>query len=274
MSQRIWHRCCSPAARLALVFVVCALPGCGVLHGLDNTNAIDPAHAPVLREIEPIIATIPIRNPYDRAVKVKLLDPTCSCATLEMKNTFILPHQCQDLHIAVDNMSRSGPQHIGISVYLTDAEFDTIEASLLWSVRACVQVDDLAPGADPLARPADTAWRDVYKYVSKVRPDELGRLRKRIRLSSPKEEEPAGGLKITGIDYSGTLWAFTATAQSDGSVLVLALARNRDAGAKEGELDENVVIHTNHPDKPLIRLRFFTVVTKTAGSTSIDPTQK
>jgi hypothetical protein len=256
---------------LLLAALLAALAAGGRAAALDNANVADAEHAPLLRESEPFIATVAVRNPYDRAAKVKLLDPSCSCATLEISSTFILPHQTADLHIAVLNHDRSGPQHIGVTVFLTDPEFEAIEVNTYWTVRAAVQVDALPPSADPLARPADKAWQDVYQYVAKARPDELNRLRKRIRLSCPPEELPAGGLKVLAIDYAGSLWRFAPTAQADGSILILATARDPAATAPEGELSEKVVVHTNHADKPAITLTFLSDITKDAGTTSRDP---
>lgn len=261
---------CSALA-LASLLLCGGVAGSAVLWALDNANAIDDLHAPVVRESDPFIAMVPIRNPYDRAVKVRLLDPTCSCATLEMSTTFILPHQAADMHIAVVNKDRSGPQHIGVSVFLTDPDLETIEANVYWTVRAAVQVNALPPGANPQERPSDKAWQDIYRYVAKARPDELNRLRKRIRLSCPEGELPTGGLRVTGIDYPGTLWSFAPTTQSDGSILILATAKEPNATVGEGETTESVVVHTNHPDKATITLGFLTVISKTAGSTALDP---
>lgn len=238
---------------------------------LDNTNAADAATAPTLREVEPFVARIPVRNPYDRAVKVKLLDPTCSCATLEMAEKFILPKSTTTLNIAVLNTNRSGPMTVGVSVFLTDPDLETIEVVARWNIRACVQVDAIGPTMDPLKRPDDPAWRDVYRYVSKVRPDELGRLRKRIRVSTPTEETPAGGLKIEGIDYQGTLWKFTPTAQADGSILITATARDPETEFRVGDYNEAAIVRTNHPDKAQIELRFQTAVDRDAGARSVDP---
>ena len=124
---------------------------------------------------------------------------------------------------------------------------------------------------DPLKRPEDSAWRDVYRYVSKVRPDELNRLRKRIRVSSPAEETPPGGLKIEGIDYAGTLWAFAPVTQADGSILITATARNPETEFRVADYDEPVIVRTNHPDKSRIELRFQTAVSRDAGTRAIDP---
>jgi hypothetical protein len=255
---------------LLAALLTALVPGAGA-GALDNANVADAEHAPTLRESEPFVATVAVRNPYDRAAKVKLLDPSCSCATLEISSTFILPHQTADLHIAVLNHDRSGPQHIGVTVFLTDPEFEAIEVNTYWSVRATVQVDALPPAANPLARPEDKAWQDIYQYVAKARPDELSRLRKRIRLSCPPEELPAGGLKVLAIDYPGTLWRFVPTTQSDGSILILATARDAAATVAEGELTEKVVVHTNHPDKQAITLIFLSEIAKDAGTTSRDP---
>ncbi len=222
--------------------------------------------------VEPFVATVAVRNPYERAAKVQ----AASIRMLLVRHPgdlqhLHLPHQTADLHIAVLNHDRSGPQHIGVTVFLTDPEFEAIEVNTYWTVRAAVQVDALPPAADPLARPEDKAWQDIYQYVAKARPDELNRLRKRIRLSCPPEELPAGGLKVLGIDYAGTLWRFAPTTQADGSILILATARDALATAPEGELSEKVVVRTNHPDKQAIALTFLSLITKDAGTTSLDP---
>ena len=183
---------------------------------------------------------------------------------------FILPHEAATLQVAVDNKNRSGPQHVGVSVFLTDPDVDTIEVSVLWTVRACIQVDSIAPGKDPGSRPEDRAWHDIYRYVAKVRPDELERLKKRIRLSCPEGEVPAGGLKVEAIEYSGKLWAFAQTTQADGSVLITATAREPDKGFPEGEYTEPVIVRTNHPDKARIDLTFQAVVAKDAGARAVD----
>ena len=238
---------------------------------LDNRNVADASQAPIIRENQPFLAHITVRNPHDRAVKVKLLDPTCSCATLDIADKFLLPKGTTTLTIAVDNLNRSGPIRVGVSIYLTDAELEAIEVETFWQVRPTVQVDAVEPGKDPLVRSADQAWHDVYRYVTKVRPDEPNRLRKRMRLSCPPEEMPAGGLQILGIDYPGKLWRFTPTTQTDGSILITATAQAGDEGTLAiGDHKEVVVVRTNHPDKPKIDLEFQTFVSKNAGQRAVD----
>lgn len=242
-----------------------------VAAAVENSNVADPAQAPLLREVEPFLAHITVRNPHDRAVKVKLLDPTCKCATLEIAERFLLPKATTTLTVAVDNRNRSGLVRVGVSIYLTDPDLESIEVEAHWRVRPCVQVDAIGPGMDPLKRPEDRAWHDIYRYITKVRPDEPNRLRKRFRVSSPPEETPAGGLQLLGIDYQGSLWRFTPTAQPDGSWLVVASAKDGDeATLKVGEYPENVVVRTNHPDKPTLTLEFNTLVAKNAGEQAVD----
>lgn len=239
---------------------------------LDNRNVADASQAPIFRENQHFISHITVRNPHDRAVKVKLLDPTCSCATLEIADKFLLPKSTTTLTIAVDNLNRSGPIRVGVSIYLTDPELEAIEVETFWKVRPTVQVDAVESGKDPLVRPTDQAWHDVYRYVTKVRPDEPNRLRKRIRLSCPPEEMPAGGLQLLGLDYPGTLWRFTPTTQSDGSILITATAQAGDEGTLAiGDHKEVVVVRTNHLDKPKIDLEFQTFVSKNAGQRAVDP---
>lgn len=239
---------------------------------VENRNVADPAQAPVLRETEPFLAHITVRNPHDRAVKVKLLDPTCKCATLEIADRFLLPKATTTLTVAVDNLNRSGTVRVGVSLYLTDPDLESIEVEAHWQVRACVQVDAIGPGMDPLKRPDDRAWHDIYRYITKVRPDEPNRLRKRARISSPPGEVPDGGLQILGIDYPGKLWRFTPTAQADGSWLITASAQaGDDATLPLGEYHEKAVVRTNHKDKPTLTLEFNTLVTKDAGQQALDP---
>ncbi|HEX3134351.1 MAG TPA: hypothetical protein VHX44_12305 [Planctomycetota bacterium] len=255
---------------LLLWLCLLSMPVPGVV-AVDR-NVEDPAQAPVLREVEPLLTKVVVHNPHDRAVKVKLLDPTCKCATLEIADQFLLPKAATTLTIAVDNHNRSGPVRIGVSIYLTDPDLESIEAEVFWQVRACVQVDAIGPGMDPVKRPDDRAWHDIYRYVTKVRPDEPNRLRKRIRVSCPPEELPAGGLQILGIDYPGTLWRFTQAAQPDGSFLITATAQGGDdATLALGEYKEKVVVHTNHKDKPTLDLEFNTLVAKDAGQQTVDP---
>lgn len=256
--------------RHLLLSCLLALPFVG--HALENRNVADPAQAPVLREVQPFLAHITVRNPHDRAVKIKLLDPTCKCATLEIADRFLLPKATTTLTVAVDNANRSGPVRVGVTLYLTDPDLESIEVEAFWQVRACVQVDALGAGMDPLKRPDDRAWQDIYRYVTKVRPDEPNRLRKRARVSCPPEEVPADGLKILGIDYPGTLWRFTPTAQADGSWLITGSAQGgEDATLPLGEFHEKVTVRTNHPDKPTLTLEFSTLVAKDAGQQAVDP---
>jgi hypothetical protein len=237
----------------------------------EYSNVPDAASAPWVRENEVFSADIALRNPYDRAVKVVKLDSTCECSRLELDERFLLPGASTVMHLSSKNANRSGEQKVSVSLYLSDPELEPIEVVARWNVRAAVLVDAIPPGKDPLPRPTDRAWQDIYRYVSKERPDELGRLRKRIRLASPEQEVPAGGLKVLGIDYPGTLWKFVPTTQADGSILITATARDPETEAKPGTYDEKVVVRTNHPDKAAITLRFLAIIDRQAGQRAVDP---
>jgi len=264
-----WRRHDAGMQRIAvLILIAWTVGGTGAA---EFCNAPDMASAPWIRESTPFAVDITVRNPHDRAVKVTQLDTTCVCSRLELDERFLLPGASTVLHIVADNHNRSGPQHVGVSLYVSDPEFEPLEVVARWNTRAAVQVDAIPPNADTLQRPADAAWQDVYRYVAKERPDDLNRLRKRIRLSCPEGEVPAGGLKLNSIDYSGTLWKFVPTTQTDGSILITATARDTDAEVKEGTYDEKVVLHTNHPDKAVIPLRFMVVINRKAGEVSLDP---
>ena len=241
---------------------------------LVNTNAMDAEHAPVIPESEPFHVRILVQNPNDVAVKAEKLDATCTCANLTLGSHFLLPHATSELVMEVDDLNRSGAQRIGVSIYLTDPDLEPIEVVALWTVRSHIQVDSVAaPGADLLSRPV-RAFQDIYRYPSKVRPDELQKLRKRIRLSCPEGEVPDGGLQVTGIEYAGKMWNFTPTMQADGSILIEARGNAELTGVEERIHDETVMVLTNHAKKPRIPLVFITYVGKDAGSVAFDPDGK
>lgn len=236
---------------------------------LENANVTGPEMAPTVAETVPFRAEVVIRNPYDRAIRIERIDSTCTCTRLEPGVRFLLPHATTTLAVEVDNRGKSGLQHVEASVFVTDPEFEPIEVHLWWKVLGDVTVDAIAPLADPKERPADRAWRDIARFVQHERPDELNRLLKRIRLGS--DAPPEGGLRLLGVDYAGDVWAFTMTDQGNGSWLVVATARTPDAVIAEGTRDEVVVIRTNHPAKPIVKLTFTAIIDRKAGQEAVDP---
>lgn len=238
---------------------------------VENSNVAAPELAPALPERTPFAARITVRNPHDRAAKVERLDASCTCMQLKLAENFLLPHQSTTLEITVDDTNRSGPQHMGVSVYFTDDELEPIEVQCWWSVIPDIAVDALAPRAETTARPADIAWRDIYKFVAHERPDELNRLNKRLRLESPADTQPTGGLQILGLDYAGPVWQFTPLKQADGSWLITAVAKNAAVELPEKTYDETLTIRTNHPHKPTVKVQFVAIISKKAGRENIDP---
>jgi len=237
-----------------------------------NTNVSDPEVLPVFLESVPFHTVITVQNPYDKAVKVGSIDSTCTCSTLHLADYFLLPHATTTLEIGVDNTNRSARERLGVSLYLTDPALEPIEIVAFWDVRAHVAVDSHLYQDDITTRPV-RAFRDIYRYPSKARPDELHRLSKRVRFWSPPEEIPTGGLQVESIEAPGPIWAMTAIPPADGSVLLEATGR-KDANAPDGISDETIIIHTNHPKKPRIELVFSQYVGKDAGSTVFDPHAK
>lgn len=238
---------------------------------VENSNVATPEMAPALPERTSFSAHITVRNPHDRAVKVERLDASCTCMHLTLAEHFLLPHQATTLDITVDDTNRSGPQHMGVSIYFTDDELEPIEVQCWWSVIPDVAVDALSPKADPTARPAEIAWRDIYKFVAHERPDELNRLNKRLRLSSAADVQPVGGLEILGLEYTGPVWQFTPTKQVDGSWVITAVAKDPNRELAENTYDEKLIIRTNHPHKPTISVQFIAIISKKAGQENIDP---
>lgn len=254
-----------PAALLLLC--ACLLPAAEVV----NANVIASEFAPTVRESEPFQARVTVRNPYDRAVRIARIDTTCACSKLELGSRFLIPGETTTLEVAAASAMRSGPQHVRISLFVSDPDLEPIEVWCWWNVREMVAVDAIPPGASPDERPDDQAWRDIYRFVAHERPDEPQRLRKRVRLSCPPEEVPPGGLRVEGIDYPGTLWTFASRQLSDAAVLVTATARDKEGPLPEGLHEETVVIRTNHPGKPRIELRFEAQLDTRAGRDPRDP---
>ncbi len=237
---------------------------------LVRIAADDAAALPKMPEHQPYTARLMVHNPNDKAVKVARIEASCSCAKQELGTTFLLPHATTTLDLVVDNANRSGDQHLGVTLYLSDPDLDPIEVVTRWHVQADIAVDSLATAVETLARPA-LAFRDIYRFPAKVRPDELHKLRKRIRLESPAETAPVDGLRVLGIEYVGDLWRFTPQSQADGSILLLADARDVDGVVSEGLREEVATVLTNHPHKPRIALRFITYIGKDAGAVVLDP---
>jgi len=237
-----------------------------VLGAVENTNVAPDAVPPVLEEGVPFTEYITVRNPHQRAVKITQLDSTCTCTRLILHPELIPPGGTAILDVAIDTANRSGRQEIQISLFASDPELAPIEVPLRWDVHPAVTIDVIRPGAVPKPRPEDRAWLDVYKFVSRERPDELHRLRKRIRVASD-----IPGFRVEGIDYPGSLWAFTSLDLGDGVWLVSGKARDKDASVAEQAYEERVVIRTNHPKKATIPLVWITVIDKETGQEAVDP---
>lgn len=246
-----------------------AVPAQPPVSGPINTNVADPAHPPIFSESQPFSAQITVQNPYDKAVRVSDIDTTCACSVFELESHFLLPFATTTLTVQVDNANRSDRERLGVSLYLSDPDLDPIEIVAFWQVRAHIAVDSHLHHTDLTTRPP-RAFRDVYRYPSKSRPDELHRLNRQIRLFSPPDEVPAGGLRVERIEAPGPIWTMTAVPQSDGSV-VLEAAGQAGATPPEGVSDETIVIHTNHPQKPRIELVFTQYVGLDSGQVVFDP---
>lgn len=252
---------------LLLCLVLAVLPGAEVV----NANVASREQAPLYRESQPFTATITVRNPYQRAVRIGKIDTTCHCSKLELGSRFLIPGETTTLEVASENVRRSGPQQVRVSLFTTDPDLEPIEVWCWWNVRPAVTVDRVPDGAQPLERPEDARFRDVYRFVPFERPDEPQRLRRRIRLASPPEEAPPGGLRVEGIDYPGTLWAFDTRVLDNGAILLTARSRDEVGPLPVGEFNEDVVVRTNHPDKREIKLRFETRIDPKAGGQTRDP---
>lgn len=233
----------------------------------EYTNATADS-APRVAEHELFSDRIPFRNPFDRAIQITQTDSTCTCETLAPSSYFLLPYQSAELSFAVTNHNRSGLQQQRVWLEVSDPGLPRIPFVVRWTVTPNVTADIL-PAAGPFdQRPANTAFHNIYGYTSHVRPDEPQRLRKLVLISSPQESIPDGGLRITGIDYQGSIWTFTTRINDNGSILFIATASEREGPLPIGEFEEPVVVHTNHPLKPRLDMMFYTAIDPHAGGAS------
>lgn len=237
----------------------------GAADAAQFSNLAPDGDPPVLNESEPFVATIPIRNPYDRAIKVHRIDSSCVCTELELASHFLLPHETTTLAVAVENETYSGARRQVVRIELTDPQLEVLTVELQWTVIANVTVDSM-PLSGPFDRRPDPLRRDVSIYTAHERPDEAHRLRKVLRVASPAATAPDDGLSITAIDYTGGIWSFTTQRQDANAWLVVAAAKHPDRPPPVGTYEESVVIHTNHPAEPRIDLQFMTAIDPEAGS--------
>ena len=251
---------------LLTVCLACLAPAAEVF----NANVASPETAPTIRESGRFSARITVRNPYERAVRISRIDTTCACSKLELASRFLIPGETTTMEVESDNWRRSGPQQVRISLFVSDPDLEPIEVWCWWTAREAVSVDAVPPGSPALDRPTDSAWRDIYRFVAHERPDEPQKLRKRIRLACPTDEAPPGGLRLEGIDYPGTLWAFEPRTLENGAILITATARDPQGPLAEGDFKETVVVRTNHPDKSRIELRFEALINMQAGRVARD----
>lgn len=225
---------------------------------------------------------IPVRNPYDRALRVEHQESSCSCDTLELADRFLLPFQETTLTVSVKNDRLSGDRLHKVWFYPSNPNLPPIIVELGWRIIPDVSVDLLPGHAQTTDRPAEADRRDVYAYTAWVRPDQaaqrmamLGPDGKIIRLGSPPESRPDGGLSIDRIEYSGPIWRFETRKIDDGCTLLLATGAEGVAAVAPGSYSETVVIHTNHPRKPRIELVFHTALDPQAhGEGAADPWAK
>jgi len=229
------------------------------------TNVEDGEELPVAAEHATYEAVIHLKNPYDRAVRVTRVESTCACSKLELANRFLLPHQETELAFAVDNHRRSGVQRQVFRIELSDPQLPVIDVKARWRVIPDIAVDAMPESGPFDRRPESARRRNVYAFTSNERPDELGRLREIIRLASPAEHTPEGGLEITAIDYEGRIWGFTQRRQDEHTILLIAHAKDPEATIAPGKYVEKVIIRTNHPKKPEIELTFYCAINPDAG---------
>lgn len=271
----------SPIHSLCLsVLLVMLSTTFGTIAGAETDSQADPGivvypasddELQTVREGNVFTAAIPIRNPYDRAVRIIRKESTCVCNTLETEKDFLLPGESTTLHFAVPNERISGRGSQIVWLYLSDPDFEPIEVRIRWLVEATVAVDLLPPNQREIKRPDDVLWRDIYRLESVERPEDGSKLQKNMLLSTSVTETPEGGFAILGIDYAGSLWTFTTRKVNDQQSLVMLRAADPNAVMPQGTFEETFTIRTNHPDKAAIVIELGTMIDPEAGKPVDNP---
>ena len=219
--------------------------------------------APHYAESEQFSSVITVRNPYDRAVRVKDIDTSCACDELTLASYFLLPGETTSLTVKVDNINKSGLNSHRLWLYLTDPDYPPITATIEWVIRPHVAVDLIPPNAPLDQRPAP-ALRDIYQTVSSIRPDESKRLRKILRFFTEDDMEDSLTLNIHPPENS--FWDFEVRQQSKQSALLIARGKVKDEPLPTGSYTEHIKVTTNNPKKPEITLQFHVAVDVNSGS--------
>lgn len=236
-----------------------------LLHAADDgarpDTAADDDGLSVLREHQEFEKIFTVTNHYERAVKVEKTDVSCSCIRLELGAKFLLPGESTTLDVKVSNERTSGVRNYRVWLYLTDPEYAPLEIQTSWRVKEDIAVDLIK--SNPKQRPDDKRYRDIYRYIAHVRPDEHKRLRKYIRLSTP--DTLNDGLQITPA-YDGAIWKFETRTLDPHTVLLIATAKDDSQPMKPGLYSEHVTLNSNHPHKRQFSLEFNTNIDPNAGN--------
>ena len=218
----------------------------------------------VLREDQPFIREDVLSNPYDRAIRIELLDSTCVCQELHLTQRFLLPGAETTLRMRVENRNYSGLLDRQVILYHNDPELEPLVVPATWQVVPLVSVDLIPPHlASAAERPESGAFRDVYRYLTDTRPGELAQQRKIIRIGCPPETMPDGGLELVEIDNQTALWGFEKRRLDMRTWLLIATGRDEQPAEKRYQ--ESLILRTNQSSKERIELWFETVVRHDAG---------
>ena len=222
----------------------------------DDEQALE---GPQLFEHQRLSVTLTIANPYDRAVRIKRLFSTCECFLLEIDQRVLMPYEETTLRVKIDNRNYSGQMRQTIYVEFTDGDLEILRRVLKWVVIPDVAIDNM-PLHGPFDQRPELLQRDIYMYTAHERPDELHRLQKVMLVSSPEESRPEEGLQVTRIEYRGDLWQWQQRTISPGKVLIIGRARDPDATPEPMRLEEDLILHTNHPHKSRLPLKMMTAI--------------
>ena len=237
--------------RITLLMLFCAI---------TLSGAVETKPLPESREHEVFSTTIVVTNENDTAVKLARLSATCSCQKQHLKKHFLLPGEQTELEIAIENTNISGPTQQTVWIEWTDPEVEALAIPIHWRVIPNIAVDSIPPQGPFDQRPTSALHRDVYLYITTVHPEEFKKHRKVIMLSTPQNLGPEG-LTILQLMYEGALWDWRFQQKTPQQVLLVGTINEQVATMEERLYEEQVILETNHPDKPHITLELQTALT-------------
>jgi hypothetical protein len=197
-----------------------------------------------------------IKNSGQSELEIRIGPPACSCTIAKFAGdkdtTTIKPDETATIHLSFDTRDYNGPYHKAATVLTNDPERQSIEFA-----------------ADGEVRPAVAVYPDATVSFLEISNDEPDH-RRAVAILSPDRPD----LKITKLETSRPeiLATDEPLPADDCKQLKVTAGRrvllNVKSGMPLGSFREEVVVHTDHPRQPEIRL---TLLGRVVGPITVSP---